>query len=213
MDRLIKLLVIASALIVSTAGHGAIITYDFAGTLTSSLGTLNSGDAFSGSYTFDTTVAATGTSSSSFAAFNNLTDVSLTIGSFTASIGPGSGLPEIQQDNVAGMDRYGLLGRNPTGSSQIDGLDISSIGFRLDDTSGTAISDALVLVTNPTLADFTSNTFQLFFGSPTGGRFEVVNGTMSNLSERTVPEPAALALLGIGLAGITYRRRRQVTKA
>ena len=212
MARFIKLLVVASALTVSTAGHGAIITYDFAGTLTSSLGTLTSGDAFSGSYTFDTTVVATGTSS--FAVFNNLTDVSLTIGSFTASIGPGSGLPEIQQDNVAGADRYGLQGRNPTGSSQIDGLDISSIGFRLDDTSGTAISDALVLLTNPMLADFTGNTFLLFFGSPIGGgRFEVVTGTMSNLAERTVPEPATLALLGIGLAGITYQRRRQVTKA
>lgn len=211
MVRFIKLLVFASTLSFSTAGHGAIITYDFAGTLTSSLGTLTTGDAFSGSYTFDTTVAATG--NSSFAVFNNLTGVSLTIGGFAASIGPGSGLPEIQQDDVVGADRYSLLGRNPTGSSQIDGLDISAIGFRLDDTSGTAISDALVLLANPMLADFTSNTFLLFFGSPTGGRFEVVTGTMSSLSERTVPEPATLALLGIGLVGISYQRRRQVTKA
>jgi PEP-CTERM motif len=207
MNRFLKLCIFASALILSTAGQCNIITYNFAGTLTSSLGTLNSGDAFSGSYTVDTTIAATG--NSTFSVFNNLTGVSLTIGSFTANIGPGSGLPEIQQDDVAGADRYALIGRNPTGSSQIDGLDITLIGFRLDDTTGTAISDALVLLTNPTLSSFTSNSLLLFFGTSTDPVREVVSGELSSLS---VPEPATLALVGLGLAGISYQRRRQVTK-
>jgi hypothetical protein len=200
-----KILVsISAALMLSLSAFGAsasTITYNFAGTLTSSFGTLISGDPFSGSYTIDSSVAATGPPG--FAVFNDLLSASLTVGSFSATIGPGSGLPELQQDDVVSADRYGLVGRNPVGSSQIGGLDISLIGFRLDDTTGTAISDALILLTNPTLSSFTSNTFLLFFSGPTG-QFEVVTGTLSGLS--TVPEPATLVLLGLGLAGLGLAR-------
>jgi hypothetical protein len=209
-----SLLSISTALMLSLSASGAsasIITYNFAGTLTSSFGTLNSGDPFSGSYTIDSSVAPRGSSTSSFSFFDDLLSATLTVGSFSATIGPGSGLPELQQDNVAGADRYGLVGRNPVGSSQIGGLDISSIGFRLDDTTGTAISDAIILLTNPTLSSFTSNTFLLFFSGPTG-QFEVVTGTLSSLS--TAPEPATLALLclglaGLGLARLGFSRRKQ----
>jgi hypothetical protein len=180
------------------------ITLSFSGTLTSSFGSLSSGDAFTGSYTFDPTVAGTGPPG--FATFNNLLGASLTIGAFSATIGPGFGLPEIQQDDVPGADRYALFGRNPVGSSQIGGLSISAFGFRLDDTTGTAISDAFVLLTNPMLSSFTGNTFLLFFGDPTIGQFQVVTGTLTRLG---VPEPGTLALLGIGVAGLAWRRRKQ----
>jgi len=181
------------------------ITYGFSGLLTNSFGSLNSGDAFSGFYTIDSSVAATGNVNS--AVFNNLLSASLTIGSFSATIGPGTGLPEIQQDDVAGADRYALVGRNPLGSSQIGGLNISLIGFRLDDTTGTAISNATTLLTNPALANFTSNTFLVFFGDPTTSDFAVVSGTLDSLS--TIPEPATFALIGVGLVGLGFSRRRR----
>jgi hypothetical protein len=189
------------------------ITYNFAGTLTDSFGSLNAGDPFSGSYTLDPSVAATGPSTSSFAVFNNLLNASLTTGSFSAAIGPGVGLPEIQQDDVGGADRYALLGRNPVGSSQIGGLDISVFGFRLDDTTGTAISNATVLLTTPSLSNFTSNTFLIFFGDPVSGPFQVVSGSLNSLSEQTVPEPDTLALLGLAAVAAGIARRRTKTVA
>lgn len=213
MIRTLKFILITFILAFSTLSQASLITYNFAGTLTTSLGSLSSGDAFSGSYTVDTTIAATVPSTSSYAVFNNLTDVSIVIGAFSAVVGPGSGLPEIQQDDVAGADRYALLGRNPVGSSQISGLDIISIGFRLDDSTGGAISDALNLLTNPILSNFSSNELLLFFvGQDQQGqnRFEVVTGSLSSLS---IPEPGTLALMGLGLAGIGYRRHRsRITK-
>jgi len=207
MRRHLKLLMLISLLNLSSTAQAVIITYEFAGTLTSGLGSLSSGDAFSGAYTVDTDVVATGTSNSQFAVFNNLTGVSLTIGGFTAQVGPGTGLPEIQQDDVAGADRYALLGRNAVGSSQIGGFDLSVIGFRLDDTSGTAITNALDLLTDPVLSNFTSNTFLLFFVDSQGQLQEVVTGALTQLSQ--VPEPAALVLFGVGLAGLGALRAKR----
>ena len=195
------------------AASAAPITVDFTGVLTSSFGTLTSGDSFSGSYTFDPSVSARAGSTPSFAVFDNLLDASLTIGTFSATVGPGAGLPEIQQDNVAGADRYALGAGNPVGSSQIGGLDISSFGFRLDDTSGTAITDALALLSSPSLSSFTSNTFLIFFGDPTStdpNGFAVVTGALETLSVRnsTVPEPGSLLLLGAAAVSSRFARRR-----
>lgn len=206
-----KQLLAAFILTISTfAASAANITVNFTGALTSSFGTLTSGDSFSGSYTFDSSVAATG--SSSFAVFNNLLDASLTVGSFSALVGPGIGLPEIQQDDVAGADRYALLARNPVGSSQIGGLDISAFGFRLDDPAGTAITDALTLLSPPSLSSFTSNTFLIFFGDPTStvpGGFQVVTGALETLTvgDSTVPEPGSLLLLGAAAVSSRFARR------
>ena len=193
---------LVTALAISAAAatvSAAPVTLNFAGSLTSSFGSLNSGDPFSGSYTFDPLVAATGTSS--FAVFNDLLGATLSIGSFSATIGPGTGLPELQQDNVAGADRYALVGRNPVGSAPIGGLNILLFGFRLDDTTGTAISDALTLLNSPSLASFTSNTFFIFLGS-FAGPFQSVSGTLDRLGPTAVPEPGTLALLLAGLVAL-----------
>jgi hypothetical protein len=207
-----KQLLAAFILAISSFGASAAsITIDFTGVLTSTFDTLTSGTAFSGSYTYDPSVAGTG--NSSFAVFNNLLDASLTVGSFSATVGPGTGLPEIQQDDVAGADRYALLARNPVGSSQIGGQDITGFGFRLDDTTGTAITNALTLLSPPSLSSFNGNAFFIFFHDPNPGSTVpdgFVGGELQTLSVRnpTVPEPSSLLLLGAAAVSFQIARGR-----
>lgn len=206
MVRTLRSIALLLGLSFGIQAHAALISYNFSGVLGDTFGSLSAGDAFSGTYSFDSSVAASG--NASFAVFNNLTGVSFSSGSFSASIGPGSGLPEIQQDDVAGADRYALLGRNPVGSAQIGGLDITAIGFRLDDTSGTAINDATVLLTDLSLTAFTSNSLLLFFGEVTSQDFTVVSGRLTSLNQ--VPEPASLALSLVALAACALLRRTRI---
>jgi hypothetical protein len=205
------LITIGGALALGFAGFGASATqlsYSFAGTLTSSFGSLSAGDAFSGTYTIESSIVATGTSTTSSSVFNNLVSASLVVGSFSATIGPGAGLPELQQDNLPGADRYSLVGRNPVGSSTIGGLAISVFGFRLDDTTGTAISDALTLLTNPNLANFSSNSFFIFFGSPLSPDFQVVSGYIEPPDAASCCSRARHARLACGLIGVGLSRRK-----
>lgn len=191
----------------------SLVTLNFSGTLTDSFGSLTAGDAFTGSYTFDTTIPGSADTTGNFAVFNNLVSVNLNIGSFSASIGPGAGLPEIQQDNVSGADRYALLARNAIGNSQIAGSNIDSFGFRLDDTTGNAISDALTLLTAPTLSSFTSNGLFIFFIDSVTSNLTVIGGTLSTLevSPAAAPIPAAFWLMGSALfAGLTSINRRKI---
>ncbi|MFA5983334.1 MAG: hypothetical protein WC782_04910 [Methylococcaceae bacterium] len=204
------------ALFITSYAHNvaaaAPITIDFSGSLTDSFDSFNVGDAFSGSYTFDPGIAAGLGSTSSFSTFNNLLSANVQIGSFSASIGPGVGLPNIQQDDVANADRYAFLALNPVGSSQIGGLDITAFGFRLDDTTGSAVTDALTLLTAPTLSSFTSSGFLFFFDSPPlfGSNFHVLNGTLSSLEVRpaAVPVPATVWLMGSALVGLLLTGKR-----
>jgi hypothetical protein len=179
------------------------LSYSFSGVLTSSYGSLSAGDAFSGTYTIDSSIAARAGSTSSFAVFDDLVSATLVIGSFTATIGPGLGLSELQQDDVPGADRYALVGRNAVGSTQIGGLDLSLFAFALFDPTGTAVNDALTLLLSPNLANFASNIFFLGFQDST----VEVEGILTTFS--AAPEPSTLLLLAASMlfGGYSLRRR------
>jgi hypothetical protein len=67
------------------------------------------------------------------------------------------------------------------------------------------------------VADFQSFTISSAFTNLESISFEASNGTghfsIDSLNYETIPEPATLALMGLGLAGIGYKRHRSKISA
>ena len=81
-----------------------------------------------------------------------------------------------------------------------------AMGIFLNDATGTAIDDAQNrYIKPPRLNDFAFREFQI------NGSFEqgFVHGELETF--RRVPEPGTLAVLGVALAGLAFRRKRTST--
>lgn len=168
-------------------------------------GTFSPGQTFVMTYTFESTTAARGGSTSQFAVFDALTAIDFTLGPYSASA---TGSEEIQIDNDPPspfFDRYSVgpgAGSTLSGAD-VDGLALSTFFIRLDDDTNTAFSDALILPTNLSLSDFTSAGFSVFFVNNEEDVF-VVTGTLTAL----VPEPSSLLMAvvaGVGVLVIRWR--------
>ncbi|MCI0733368.1 MAG: PEP-CTERM sorting domain-containing protein [Methylococcaceae bacterium] len=184
------------------------ITINFTGTVnsvSSSLGgTFSGGQTLTGSYTFDSSIGARAGSTSSFAVFDALQSLSFSIGGYSASSLSSS---EIQVDNDPGLpfnDRYAVVSRASQGLSgaMVGGFALDAFAFRLDDSTNSVFSDALVLPTSLSLSSFDSTAFFLFFVD-TSGALQLVDGAITGLSTVSqVPEPSTLVLLLLGLVGV-----------
>lgn len=181
--------------------------------VTAGLGpTFDTTQTLSGMYTFDSTVAARTGGTMVQATFDALLGLTATVGTYTAT---STAALEIQVDDDPpdpnDFDRYGVNSRASDGliGSDVNGLALVGFSFRLDDSSNSAITNALILPTALSLADFDSTGFFLFFESG-----ELVNGRITSLSVSQVPIPAALPLMasGIGLMGLIGWRRRRKTQ-
>lgn len=197
--------------------NAALLTANYSGTLTDVPTELMPqfavGQTVTGSYTFESTTTARAGSTSSAAFFDALTNASYSAGTYTATT---TGAPEIQVDNdVAGNDRYGVVSSVPNGLSgaDVNGIPLLFASLRLDDSTGTVFSNALVLPTMIDLNDFDSNEFILFFGAFEADTF-VVSGELTSFEitgPAVVPEPSSFFLASIGMVGLAvagYRRRR-----
>ena len=95
----------------------------------------------------------------------------------------------------------------------VNDLELNFFGFRLDDSTNTVFSDARILPTTLDLSDFDNRRFFIFFedGGDNGTEATyVVSGTIDSLRQpAATPEPASLALVGVGAAGLAVRRLRR----
>lgn len=192
------------------------VTLTFSGTVTTGLGSIVAGDTLTGSLAYDETATARPGGTAVQATFDAVTALTFAVNGFGSSLASATGAPEIQIDDGDGTlnDRFGAVGRVVDGMAPatLDGIySLTTFSFRLDDTTDSAISNALILPSSVDLADYTSSTFFLFFTDASGG-FQLIDGTLDRVvAVAPVPLPAGLPLLLGGLAGLgmlSARRRR-----
>jgi hypothetical protein len=185
-----------------------LVPFQFTGTVDSVdaalAGTFSVGQTLTGSYTIESTTLPRGGSTSASAVFDALASLQIDLGAYSAA---SSAAPEIQMDNAA-ADRYAVVARAVDGLAgpDVGGLPLNFFGIRLDDSTGAALSDALILPTSLNLAAFDSRRFFIFFGpiaSPA-----IVGGSIDTLA--AVPEPGSVSLAALGgLTGLAYLARRR----
>lgn len=200
----------------SAPARADLITFSFAGTVDSVdpalAGTFSAGQTLTGTYTFESTTAARAGSTSTFAVFDALKNLNFTLGSYAAT---SIGAPEIQVDNnppPTDHDRYAVLSRASDGLTgpSVAGQMLDSFAFRLDDSTNTVFSDALVLPTSLNLSSFDNRQFFIFFTD--GTTPSVVSGRITSL--RAVPEPSSVVMLGVGALGLLgYGLHRRAARA
>jgi hypothetical protein len=178
-------------------------------------GTFSVGQTLSGSFLYESSTAPRTGSNSQFGVFDALSLVEFETPAYLAS---STGAPEIQIDNDPGSpftDRFGLVARASDGltGSNVNGLALQSFGFRLDDSTNTVFTTALVLPTQLQLSQFTTSAFFIFFGN--GTDLAIVSGQFTRFEVAPVPEPTSLTLISLGVAGlgIAFRRRLRTTRS
>jgi hypothetical protein len=173
-------------------------------------GTFQPGDAFSGSYTFESTTPDTDPSPGFGLYANAITGLTFTIGSYTGGADCSSGSCDIAvQDGGPGdcalIDCYIVTVSHPTGPS-VEGVLPTSFGLSLLDGSGLALSsDALPLIP-PDLSSFPITFFGVNFDDFAFG----VEGELTSLTLKataTVAEPSVLFLVVVALLGMAIRQR------
>lgn len=199
------------ALIGVPAARAEVITFTLTGTVdgvdSPLSGTFSVGQAFSSTYTFDSTTPPRLGGDFNFSVFDALLALSLSIGGYSAS---STAALEIQVDNDPGLpfhDRYAVVSRPSDGLTgpPVAGIPLTGFIIRLDDSTDTVFSDARILPTSLSLSSFDSKRFFLGFADDTTD--SLVTGTLDSISVSSVPEPSSVALTVVGLASLSMARR------
>jgi hypothetical protein len=184
----------------ASSADAGLVRFAVSGTLLSSFDSLHAGDAFTLTYTVDTSIPGNlifQDGQTTFVSFDNVTSALVHIGGWSAS---SVGLTREIDDPA--LDTYEMFSSGAVNASSIGGLNVFFFTLQMFDTSGALVTDAFMPLTN--LSPVADAGFAIVFADDqtTVGMFAAVN------SIATVPEPSMMLLLLIGLAALGWVNRR-----